>query len=419
MVTRGERVVATLDVGSSKVAALIAQVGGDEGVRVLGFGQRACSGVRRGLVADMERTEAAIRTAVDQAESQANVRAEKVFVNLSAGGLDSHVAAVEVEIGGRAIGRPDIEQVLAAGRSALEAGPRTILHAQPALYTLDGVTGVRNPLGFYADRLGVDIHVISADTPPIRNLDLSVRNAHLGVHTIVASAVAAGLSCLALEERDLGVAVVEIGAGVTNVAVHASGMLVGLASIPMGGKDITDDIASAFATGRKHAERLKTLHGSAVMSPKDNHSLIEIMPINEDDGADPGRATRAQLVSVIRDRLDRLFVEVSRAMTALGFTGPGGRQVVLTGGTAELRSIADYAQTVLDRPVRVGRPRALGVGRPELAGPAYSSLVGLALYASEDTQDVLNLQVQPERYARGGSGRSSWARMAALLKASL
>ncbi|MFC3713047.1 cell division protein FtsA [Sphingoaurantiacus capsulatus] len=415
---RGERIVAALDVGTSKVAALIAMVGTDGAPRVIGVGQRVCQGVRQGLVADMERTESAIRNAVEQAERNANVQVEDVFVNLSAGGLDSDIVSVEVDIAGHRIERADIDHVQAEGRAAINPGNRTVLHAQPALYTIDGLTGVMNPLGFHAERLGVDIHLITADTPPIRNLDVCVRNAHLGVQTIVASPVAAGLACLAPEERELGVALVEIGAGITNVAVYARGMLVGLASIAMGSNDITDDIASAFATKRSHAERMKTLYGSATTSPKDNHDMIEVMPINDDDGVEPTRCTRAQLIAVIRQRLDLLFTEIAARLAEIGFVGPSGRQVVLTGGGAELKSIADFAQGVLGRSVRLGRPRGL-TGLPEAQGScAFSTLAGLALYAANGAEDIMTATFNSQQKVVRAAG-GTWGRMVALLRGSI
>ena len=389
-----ERVIAALDVGSSKVCALIALFSPEGETRVLGSGQRACQGVKRGYVADMEKTELAIRQAVDQAERNAQVNADSAFVSFSAGGLDSDIASVDVDIAGHRIEQADIDLVLSEGKRSLDPGNRTVLHAQPALYTLDGLQGVMNPLGFHANRLGVDIHVITADTPPIRNLDLSVRQAHMGVDKIVAAPVASGLSCLAAEERELGVALVELGAGVTNVAVFARGMLVGLSSIPMGAADITDDIAAAFSTRREHAERLKCFYGSATNSPRDNHEMIEIMPLSEDDGAEPGRVTRSQLISVIRQRLDLLLGDIGARLNDMGFTGPGGRQLVLCGGGAELKGIADFAQGVLGRSVRVGRPRGL-VGLPEAQSTAaFSTLAGLALFAGSDNVDITSIGMQ-------------------------
>jgi cell division protein FtsA len=275
----GRKLVTALDVGSSKVSALIAEPNEDGSLRILGTGQRQSQGVRRGFIADMERTEATIREAVEQAERIAATGIEDVFVGFSAGGLVSTVASVEVAIGGRRVQKEDIDQLLAVGRESIDAEGRMILHAMPALYTLDGLQGVKKPLGLHADKIAVDIHVISADPSPVRNLDLCVRSAHLGVEAIVASPVAAGKACLSEEERELGVALVELGAGVTNVSVFAGGMLVGLKSLSVGGSDITDDIASAFGTRRTEAERMKCFYGSAMTSPRDNHDMFELKPI--------------------------------------------------------------------------------------------------------------------------------------------
>ena len=416
-VVRGERTVAVLDVGTSKVAALIALVGGDGAPRVIGVGQRFCQGLRRGLVADMERTEAAIRAAMDQAERNAGVQVEEAFVNLSAGGLDSHVTAVEIDIGGHRIAQEDMNRLMIEGRARIEPGARSVLHAAPALFAIDG-HGVEQPFGFHADRLGMDIHVVTADTPPIRNLDLAVRSAHLGVKTMVASPVAASYACLVKEERDLGVALVEIGAGVTNIAVHMMGQLIGVATVPMGAGDITNDIASAFATKRVHAERLKVLYGAAITSPKDNHEAIEILPISDDDNAEPRRVPTAQMIGVIRPRLDALFGEIAKALVELGYTGPQARQVVLTGGGAELRAISDFAQGALGRSVRLGRPRGLTALPEAQSGCAFATLAGLALFAAADVQDLYHSR-SGKPVAGPVSQGNGWGGMFKKLKSSI
>ena len=384
----GRKLVTALDVGSSKVSALIAEPGEGGELKILGTGQRQSQGVRRGFIADMEKTEVAIREAVEQAERIAATNIDDVFVGFSAGGLVSTVASGEVQIGGRRIEKQDIDQLLRAGRASLDEGGPMILHALPALYTVDGLEGVRKPLGLHAGRLAVDIHVIAADPSPVQNLDLCVRSAHLAVHAIVASPVAAGKACLSEEERELGVALVELGAGVTNVSVFMGGMLVGLKSIGMGGMDITDDIAAAFGTRRVEAERMKCFYGSATTSPRDNHDMIELKPIaGSEEGTEASRITRAQLNSVIRARLEHLTGAVAAALKDLGFGGPFGRQVVLTGGGSELKGIADYAQGVLGRAVRVGRPSLRGL--PEAhSGPAFTTLVGLAQFAASDELDL-------------------------------
>lgn len=380
-----------LDIGSSKVSALIAEPGEDGEIKILGTGQRESRGVKRGLVADMERTEATIREAVEQAERIAGINVESAFVGFSGGGLASTVASVEVEIGGGRVEEHDIEQLLAVGRDSIDPEGKMILHAIPALYTLDGLHGVKKPLGLHADKLAVDIHVVAAEPSPIKNLDLCVRSAHLGVSAIVASPVAAGLACLSDEERELGVALVELGGGVTNVSVFAGGMLAGLKSLPMGGIDISDDIASAFGTRRAEAERMKCFYGSATTSPRDNHDMIELKPIaGGEDGTEASRITRAQLIGVIRQRLEHLTGDIASALKELGFSGPFGRQVVLTGGGSELKGIADYAQGVLGRAVRIGRPKMPGL--PEAhGGPAFTTLAGLAQFAASGDLDLTSI----------------------------
>jgi cell division protein FtsA len=413
------RLVTALDIGSSKVCALIAEPQEDGNLRILGSGQRQSQGVRRGFIADMEKSEVAIREAVEQAERIAGTNVEQAYVGFSAGGLVSDLASVEVGIGGRRIEKHDIDALLGAAREAIDPQGRMILHALPALYTLDGLQGVKKPLGLHADRLAVDIHVVAAEPPPVRNLDLCVRSAHLGVEAIVASPVAAGKACLSEEERELGVALVELGAGVTNVSVFAGGMLVGLKSLPMGGIDITDDIAAAFGTRRGEAERMKCFYGSAITSPRDNHDMIELKPIaGGEEGTEAARITRAQLVAVIRQRLEHLTGEIAKALKELGFSGPFGRQVVLTGGGSELKGIADYAQGVLGRAVRVGRPSLPGL--PEAhSGPAFATLAGLALFAASDELDLGGATVAaptPVRSAMSSSGGNIVQRLIAAFR---
>jgi len=383
--------IGALDIGSSKVCALICTIDGERRLRVLGTGQRESRGVKRGFITDMEASEVAVREAVEQAERMAGQSIDDVWAGFGAGGLTSELATVEVELGGHQVEQSDVEELLAAGRSAIDRQGQVVLHANPALYNLDGVNGVKQPVGLHAERLGVDIHVIAADAGPLRNIDLTIRQAHLGVQAIVASPIAAALSTLSQEERELGVALVELGAEVTNVSLHAGGMLVGLRSIPLGARDITDDIACAFGVTRRDAERMKCFHGSAMTSPRDNHEMVEARGHGADDSTEPMRISRAQLMTVIRQRVEEITSQVEGSLKALGFTGPVGRQVVLTGGGAELKNIADYMQGVLGRAVRVGRPRQI-TGLPDAhSGPAFSALVGLAMLGHGGNRDIRDI----------------------------
>ena len=391
-----------LDIGSSKVGALIVVADDDGRLRVLGSGQRESRGVKRGYVTDVDASEVAVREAVESAERMSGVTIDDVWASFGAGGLTSDIANVEVELGGHQIEESDIVELLRHGRRAIDRADHVVLHAHPALYSIDRAEGVKNPVGLHAHRLGVDIHVMAAEQAPLRNLDYIIRSAHLGVRAIVASPVAAALACLTTEERELGVALVELGAEVTNVSLHVGGMLIGLRSIPLGSRDISDDIACAFGVQRRDAERLKCFYGSAMTSPRDNHEMIEANQIGAEGGAEAMRITRAQLMTVIRQRVEELTGQIDNALKGLGF--PLGRQVVLTGGGAELKNIADYMQGVLGRAVRVGRPKTI-TGLPDAhSGPAFATLVGLALLAAEGSGDLRDLALGAVAERKPGQG---------------
>ena len=189
--TTDRPLIGALDIGSSKVSALICTMDEEGRLRVLGTGQRESRGVKRGYITDMDGSELAVREAVEQAERMSGATIDEVWASFGAGGLVSDIANVEVELGGHQVEQSDVDQLLRAGRGAIDRDGQVVLHAHPALYTIDGVQGVHHPVGLHADRLGVDIHVIAADEAPLRNIDLTIRQAHLGVRAIIASPVAA------------------------------------------------------------------------------------------------------------------------------------------------------------------------------------------------------------------------------------
>jgi len=353
-----------------------------------------------------------VRDAIDRAEKVADASVQKVWIGCSGASLASQVSDIEAEIGGRRIEQEDMDQLLVAARDAIRPEGRVVLHAQPAQYRLDGAHGVANPRGLHAERLGVDIHIMLADGAPIRNLTEAVQSAHLQVEGVIGSPIAAGYASLSPEEKDLGVALVEFGAEVTNVAVYSGGMLSSLATIPMGSADITDAIASAFGIRRFQAERLKCVNGSAIASPADHREMILVnAPGEEQTGPlarhadDKNRIPRAELVSVITGQLGQLMEEVNKALKGMNFAGQRGRQVVMTGGGAELVGLADFAQAALGKPVRIGRmPHLTGLAEAHVK-PGFATLAGMVLYAAADPVDIRT--VGRHRHARvqyGGLG---------------
>ncbi|EIZ79779.1 cell division protein FtsA [Novosphingobium sp. Rr 2-17] len=392
---RISRVFGAVNIGSFRISAIVAGIDEVGDMIVLGSGHRASQGIRRGYVTDMTAATYAIRDAIDRAEKMADTAVQKVWIGCSGAGLASRVDQFDAEIGGRRIEQEDIDQLLVSAREVIQPDGRMVLHAQPAQYRLDGAHGVANPKGLHAERLGVDIHVMLAEGAPIRNLTEAVQSAHLEVEAVVGSPIAAGHACLSPEERDLGVALVEFGAEVTNVSIYEQGMLKDMAAIPMGSADITDAIASAFGIRRFQAERLKCVNGSAIASPTDHREMIPVnAPGEEGNGPlarhadDKNRIPRAELIGVITGQLGVLMEEVNKALKMMRFTGQRGKQVVFTGGGAELVGLADYAQAAIGKPVRIGRvPHLKGLAEAHIK-PGFSTLAGLVLYAAADPVDI-------------------------------
>lgn len=392
---RLSKVFGAVNTGSFRISAMIMGLHENGELEVLGSGHRASQGIKRGYITDMAAATYAIRDAVERAEKNAGHSVQSVWVGCAGAGLASEVSKVDIEIGGRRIEEEDIEHLLVAARDGLRPDGRMVLHAQPAHYTLDGAHGVANPKGLHAEQLGVDIHVMLADGAPVRNLTEAVQNAHLDVEAVVAAPIAAGYACLSEEERELGVALVEIGGDVTNVSVYAAGMLLGLRALPFGSTDITDAIASAFGIRRFQAERLKCVSGSAIASPTDYREMIPVNGPGDDQAGpvargadDKGRIARAELVSIVTGKLSHLTNEIGKALKSMGFSGGNGGTVVLTGGGAELAGLAEFTQGALAMPVRIGRAPQLK-GLPEAhATPGFATLAGLCLYAADDPVDI-------------------------------
>ena len=267
-------IAAVLDVGSTKIACLVARLtpmdptqalaGRAQAIEVIGFAQQRSRGIKSGVVANLEAAEEAIRVTVDAAERQAGVTVGSLIVNVSAGRLKSEACSASIGLGGRAVAEGDISRVLSAGRAHFAGEGRTVIHTLPIGYSLDAVAGVADPRGMHGDRLGVDMHVATADALPVGNLELAINRCHLSIAALVASPYASGLSVLVDDEAELGCAVVDCGGGTTTIAVFNRGHLVHVDAVAVGGKHITNDIARGLGTPIAEAERLKTVHGAVL-----------------------------------------------------------------------------------------------------------------------------------------------------------
>ena len=373
-----------LDVGTSKVCCLIARTDGEGGPRVAGAGQHASAGLRNGTIVDVAAAEAAVRNAVHAAEQQLGETLRTVTVALAGARPTSRSVDIEVAIAGQAVGETDLrrvhEQSLAAGTPRANGTPQPaheLIHTIPTGFSIDGSRGIHDPRGLYGERLGVAMHVITAAAGPVRTLRTVVESCHLDIDQLVMPAFAAGLATLVEDEQDLGATVLDMGAGTTDIAVFYDGAVVFTDTVPLGGAHVTNDIARVLSTPVGHAERLKTLYGSAVATSDDDHEAIDVPQVGEAEFAGTNQVPRAIVNAIIGSRLEEIFEEV-RARLTDGMAAPlAGRRLVLTGGASQLQGVRELAARILDKQVRLGRPLRLRGLADAMAGPAFATAAGL------------------------------------------
>lgn len=402
-------IVTVLDVGSSKIVCMIGRLTPREGgevlagrthhVEILGIGHQKSRGMKAGAIADLDAVEGAIRLAVDTAERMAGVTVDSLLVNVSSGRLKSDVYSAAIDLGGHEVDTADLRNVLIAASQQSLTSERAVLHSLPTGYALDDDRGVRDPLGMYGDTLGVDMHVLSAEKAPLKNLELCINRAHLTVEAMVATPYASGLAALIDDEIEMGCATIDMGGGTTTISVFAEGRFVHADAIAIGGHHVTTDLARGLSTRFEDAERLKVVHGTAIPAAVDERDIVAIPPLGEDDRDQPTHVPRALVGRIVRARVEETLELIRDRIQRSGYAPVVGKRIVLTGGAAQLTGMAEAARRILARNVRIGRP--LGVsGLPAAAkGPAFSTAVGLMIYPQ-----VADIETH-------GSGRGSLASM--------
>jgi cell division protein FtsA len=379
--------IAALDVGTTKVCCLIARSDGEGGLGVFGIGHHLARGLRAGAVVDMEGAENSICAAVDAAEAMAGEAIHSAYVNISAGRQRSQTIGVEVSVAGNQVSDTDIARAVDQAMVRADTEGRDVIHAVSTRYSIDGAVGIHDPRGMYGVKLGVNLHVVTADSSPARNLAVCVERGHLEALGPVASPYASGLAVLVEDEMDLGATVIDMGGGTTTISVFYEGALALVESIPVGGRHVTNDIARGLSTPTVQAERMKTLFGSAVAGPSDEKELIDVPPLGEAKQGGANHVPRSALTGIIRPRLEEIFEMARGRLEASGYQNLGGRRVVLTGGASQLQGAAETATRIFENQVRLGRPTGVDGLADATTGPAFSTATGLLKYAASGLAD--------------------------------
>lgn len=386
---------AALDIGSCNTVCFIGRIIDDEGTfEIVGVGHKPSKGVKNGVIIDLEQAEGVIRQSVHAAENMAaevmrGYPLRDVVLSVPGVHLRSFGHSVSVNIGGHDVTDNDVRRALAKAQEKESGETLELIHTIPTFFRVDGQSGIRDPRGMYADELNVDVHLVSGDSAALRNMASSVERSHLDISALCSASYAAGLSSMVDDEIDLGCTVIDIGAGVTSFSVFHSGYMIYCDAVPMGGTHVTNDIARGLTTTKAEAERLKIHYGCAVASQSDEGEMIEVARLGEDqDFSKPNYVPRSYLVGIIQPRLEEIFEHVRAKLKDSSLERVLSRRVVLTGGSSQIPGIRKFAEHVLDKQVRLGRPIRLN-GLPDaVSGPEFSTVAGLLAYAAEHVDEM-------------------------------
>lgn len=388
-------IVAGLDIGSSKVCCVIAQLQKDFSFEILGVGHQLSNGIRSGVVIDMDEVVTSIVNAVHTAEKMAGLTIRDVIMSVNGDHLKSINCAVEMNVAGHPIDDTDIRRALLQATEGRESAEVQVLHNIPTAYALDGTKGIKDPRGMYGDKLRVNVHTLFSKPGALYNLSRCVARSHLDVTGSVAAAYASGLACLVEDERDLGAILIDMGGSTTSFAVFYEGQLQHVGCIPIGGDHVTMDIARGLLTTLTHAERLKTLHGSAVASVSDERETITVPLVGEGKGEGTNHLPKATLVSIIRPRIEEIFDHVRSRLLKAGIDPTKGRRIVLTGGASQLAGVREVASVILGKNIRQGKPLAL-MSSDLSNRAAFSTCIGLLSYGQAEY--MAYLQTSPQTW---------------------
>ncbi|HUH13605.1 MAG TPA: cell division protein FtsA [Longimicrobiales bacterium] len=380
-----QNLVAGLDIGSTKTCAVIAEVVGDtprtRALKILGVGQARTGGVRREVVTDLEETTTAVKAALKEAELMAGVKVERVWAGMSGAHIDASTSTGVVAVGGQEIDGGDIGRVHEVARAVVVPGDRELLHALPQEYIVDHQRGIRDPQGMVGTRLETEVYIITAGASAGQNLRRAVGRAGYEIEALVHEPLATSYAVLTEDEREIGVAMVDLGGGSTELAVYRDGRIRHLSSVNLGANAVTSDLVKGLAIPFHEAERTKEQHGVAFAQLVDPREMVGL------PGPGPGaerEVPRELIAHIIEQRLDEVLGMVAERLEETGEGEELGAGIVLTGGGASLPGIVEVAQHVFGKPVRVGQPGEGLTGLTDsVRRPKFATAVGLCLYAAE------------------------------------
>jgi cell division protein FtsA len=378
-----KNLLVALDIGTSKVACLVAEVRPDSKLSILGMGSHESKGLKKGVVVNIEATVAAIQRALEEAELMADCKISSGFVGIAGSHIKSFNSTGMVAIKDREVRALDVERAIDTARAVNIPTDQQILHVLRQEFIIDGQEDVREPIGMSGIRLEVKVHIVTGAVSAAQNIVKCVRRCGLEVNDLILQSLASARAVLSEDEKELGVCLLDIGGGTTDIAVFTHGAIRHTAVIPIAGDQITNDIAMALRTPTADAENIKTRHGVALRQLADPNDLIEVPGIGERAARSLSRQTLAE---VIEPRVEELFTLVQQVLRESGFEELLSSGVVLTGGSAVMQGMVELGEEIFHMPVRVGIPKYHGGLAEVVRTPRYATAVGLLLEGMSQLQ---------------------------------
>ncbi|HVO89171.1 MAG TPA: cell division protein FtsA [Casimicrobiaceae bacterium] len=382
-----------LDIGTSKIVAIVAEVTPEGDLNVIGLGTQPSRGLKKGVVVNIEATMASIQRVLEEAELMADCRITEVYTGIAGSHIRSLNSSGMVAIKEKEVTQADIDRVVETAKAIAIPNDQQVLHILPQEFIIDGQEDVREPLGMSGVRLEVKVHIVTGAVSAIENVSKCVRRCGLEVRDIMLQPLASAQAVLNDDEKDLGVCLMDIGGGTTDIAVFTNGAIRHTAVIPIAGDQVTNDIAMTLRTPTKEAEELKVRFGCALRQLADPNDIIEVPGVGE---RGPRKLSRPMLAEVIEPRLEELFTLVQAELRRSGFEEMLSSGIVLTGGSALLQGMTELGEEVFHLPVRVGVPAYMGGLADVVRSPRYATAVGLLLEGRE-------------QYLRGEAARAQTA----------
>jgi cell division protein FtsA len=397
MANSESQMIVGLDIGTSKVVAIVGEIGEDGSIEVIGIGSHPSRGLKKGVVVNIESTVQSIQRAVEEAELMAGCQIEAVYAGIAG----SHVRSLNshgiVAIREKEVTRMDIDRVIDAAQAVAVPADQKILHILPQEFLIDSQEGVKEPLGMSGVRLEAKVHLVTCAVNAAQNIEKCVRRCGLEVHDVILEQLASSHAVLTDDEKELGVCLVDIGGGTTDIAVFTEGAIRHTAVIPIAGDQVTNDIAMALRTPTAHAEEIKIKYACALTQLAGAEETIKVPGVGDKP---PRSLSRQALAEVVEPRYDELFTLVQAELRRSGYEDLIAAGIVLTGGSSKIEGVVELAEEIFHKPVSIGLPRNVNGLSDIVRNPVYATGVGLLLYGRQ--QD----RVRRERGITGDMGES-------------